>query len=162
LLWNRDFTSADQGTAAPRRLSTRGTAIESGFWRDGEALGLISSQEALSYPAALPPLMLLYLFRRGAQVHHRPSVSWLANFTHGPENSPEVPEASAHDSTGSSSYVRPFRSRPAAFLFVPPHCLKKNLARCSRHCRRRLWTHSAFIGLAPLPLSPPRSSSESR
>jgi len=27
---------------------------------------------------------------------------------------------------GISSHVRPFRSRPAFFLFTPPHCLKKN------------------------------------
>src|ERR1700732_2935547 len=36
------FHSADQGTAAPRRLSTRGRAIESGFWRNGEALVVVS------------------------------------------------------------------------------------------------------------------------
>lgn len=36
--------------------------------------------------------------------------------------------------TGISSYIRPLSSLPAAFLFRPPHCLKKNLTPCSTHC----------------------------
>jgi hypothetical protein len=38
------FHSADQATAAPRCLSTRGRPIEIGFWRDGEALVVVSPE----------------------------------------------------------------------------------------------------------------------
>ena len=37
---------------------------------------------------------------------------------------------------GSSSYVRALKSRPAAFLFTPPDCLKRSRP-CARHCLRK-------------------------
>src|SRR5579859_6160203 len=37
---------------------------------------------------------------------------------------------------GISSQVRPSSVLPARFLFVPPHCLKKNGTPAPRHCSR--------------------------
>src|SRR5262249_24574790 len=55
---------------------------------------------------------------------------------------------------GNSSYVWPSSVRPAAFLFLPPHCLKKKGTPCSRHRSRMDRTQACSIGLAPGPLSP--------
>ena len=57
--------------------------------------------------------------------------------------------------SGISSYVQPSSSRPVRSLRTPPHCLKKNGTWARRHCSRIERTHSACIGRAPGPDSPP-------
>src|SRR4051812_46243690 len=42
---------------------------------------------------------------------------------------------------GIPSHVRPSNSRPARFLFTPPHCLKKKATFPRRHCPLRSRTH---------------------
>ena len=44
-------------------------------------------------------------------------------------------------------HVRPSSIRPAFFLFVPPHCLKKNATPVSMHCLRTSRTQSGFYVL---------------
>lgn len=68
----------------------------------------------------------------------------------------------ARVSSGISSQVWPFSSRPLAFFerFTPsepqpPHCLKKKAAPKASHWRWMLSTHSCFIGRALAPDSPP-------
>ena len=56
---------------------------------------------------------------------------------------------------GISSHVRPSSSRPAFFLFVPPHCLKKNGTSACAHCSRRSVTQARSIGRDRGPDSPP-------
>ena len=56
---------------------------------------------------------------------------------------------------GISSQVRPSRRRPVLFLFIPPHCLKKNGTPRSRHWLRMSNTQVLSIGRAPGPDSPP-------
>src|ERR1051326_7321060 len=56
---------------------------------------------------------------------------------------------------GISLYVLPFSFLPVFFLFVPPHCLKKNGTFNLSHCSIISIAHSGFIGLGFLPLSPP-------
>jgi len=56
---------------------------------------------------------------------------------------------------GIWSQVRPSKSLPVLFLFLPPHCLKKNGTPLSRHCSRISRTHSGSIGRADGPDSPP-------
>jgi hypothetical protein len=57
--------------------------------------------------------------------------------------------------SGISSNVRPFSSQPVVLFLTPPHCFKKNGIFALAHCRWMLITHSAAIGRAPAPRSPP-------
>src|SRR3954451_14738330 len=57
--------------------------------------------------------------------------------------------------SGIVSYVRPSRRRPAFFLFLPPHCLKKNATPAQTHWSRMSVTHAGAIGRARWPDSPP-------
>ena len=56
---------------------------------------------------------------------------------------------------GNSFHSRPSSSRPPAFGWGPPHCLKKKATPCSPHWSRISRTQSGCIGRARGPLSPP-------
>jgi hypothetical protein len=56
---------------------------------------------------------------------------------------------------GIWSQVCPRSSRPAFFLFRPPHCLKKNGTSARRHCWRMSSTQAGSIGRGLRPDSPP-------
>ena len=56
---------------------------------------------------------------------------------------------------GISFPVRPSRTRPACFLFTPPHCLKKNGTSATWQRSRISRTHAGSIKRAPGPDSPP-------
>ena len=66
--------------------------------------------------------------------------------------------AQAVEGEGISSQIRPSSTRPAFFLFVPPHCLKKKATPARRHWSRMSVTHAGSMGRAPGPDSPPRMS----
>jgi hypothetical protein len=57
--------------------------------------------------------------------------------------------------SGISSNVWSLNIRPVAFLFAPPHCLKKNAVPAARHKASISSTHSRSIGRERGPLSPP-------
>src|SRR3989338_8410400 len=57
--------------------------------------------------------------------------------------------------SGISLYVFPLIFLPFFFLLVPPHCLKKKATSAFLHWALISITHSFFIGLGDLPLSPP-------
>ena len=59
------------------------------------------------------------------------------------------------DETGIWFQILPSNNRPAAFLFLPPHCLKKKATLARRQASRIEVAHSAFIGRAFGPDSPP-------
>src|SRR5690606_2676560 len=56
---------------------------------------------------------------------------------------------------GISKFFFPSSRLPVFFLFVPPHCLKKKATSIFSHCCFISKTHSFFMGLGFLPLSPP-------
>src|SRR5216684_898811 len=69
-----------------------------------------------------------------------------------------APPRSLRSTTGSGgiwSQVRPSSRRPACFLSLPPHCLKKKGTSARRHWSRRSIAHVGSIGCAFEPDSPP-------
>ena len=61
----------------------------------------------------------------------------------------------ASGDSGIWFHVLPSSVRPFFFLLTPPHCLKKNGTPAARHWSRMSVAHSACMGLAPGPDSPP-------
>ena len=95
--------------------------------------------------------LLRFLGQRGKNIKR----SWRRNRLRFFNQNSMVRNYLSYAHTGISSHVRPSKSRPAFFLLVPPHCLKKNATPASRHCSLSSVTHSGFMGLAPGPDSPP-------